>query len=102
MNTDWGSSTGSKTFSTPAGELRWKPKDSGTGFELLDRQRNKLATWRTSSDSGLSNGYPRLDFLVSGDDFFVEMVVASGLAMMKMEEKEAKQASKIIQHLVGG
>jgi len=67
-----------------------------------DQERRKLVTWQTMNGSGSTKGYPRLEFHVqSGGDEFVEMVLATGLAAMKADEKEAKQVGKIFEALAG-
>lgn len=67
-----------------------------------DQERRKLATWQEISGSGSTTGYPRLEFHVQpASDEFVEMVLATGLAAMKADEKEAKQVGKIFEALAG-
>jgi len=97
MTTDAASATGSRSFSTHVGQLRWRPRDSGTGYELMDRNRTKLARYNMMKSD--ATGEPWLDIFMSGDELFVDMVVATGIAMMEKETKEGKQVFKLLKHL---
>ncbi|KAK5099956.1 hypothetical protein LTS08_005671 [Lithohypha guttulata] len=103
MESDWASAS-SRTFQSSMGNFRWKHQDSGLGYKMVtdDQERRKLATWQEMSGSGSTTGYPRLEFYVQpASDEFVEMVLATGLAAMKADEKEAKQVGNIFEALAG-
>ncbi|KAK5086982.1 hypothetical protein LTR05_004153 [Lithohypha guttulata] len=103
MESDWASAS-SRTFQSSMGNFRWKHQDSELGYKMVtdDQERRKLATWQEMSGSGSTTGYPRLEFYVQpASDEFVEMVLATGLAAMKADEKEAKQVGKIFEALAG-
>lgn len=104
LKTDMMDISAAKTFSCPQGNFRWKPKDSGTGHELMtdDGMKTEIARWLTSDESGLSmKGYPRLEILGQQGDEFIEVVLVTGLATLKAEEKEVKQAVKVIKFMTG-
>lgn len=98
IKTDWESESGSKKFSTPNwGPLEWTMDDDGEGYGLIDQRGLQLAKYLYVSDS--LGGEPRLDVFVEGDDMFVEMVVISGVAIMKKEEKQLKQVARVMGHV---
>ncbi|CAF3578060.1 unnamed protein product [Fusarium graminearum] len=86
------SMTGSWSFDTHMGKFKWKVNQyTGTGFELYDRQGNKIAKY---GNAGLMNfGEKQLSIYVPGDEFFIAMVLLSAVA--------SKELAKIIEEVVG-
>jgi hypothetical protein len=99
VKTNLNSGSGSKSFLSPQGEMKWKPTMSGTGYELFDQSKAKIAKYKTTSDSGM--GEPKLEIFVPLDDSLVDMVVVTAVANHKMEEKEGKQVLKFLRHVAG-
>ena len=67
-------------------------------MELYDKEGRVLATMKIKTKSTL------IQILVPGDDFFVDLVVFSGIANMKQSGKNADDAgtaSDIISAVVG-
>jgi hypothetical protein len=96
LKTDWMSSTGAKSMSTPMGEFKWKADEMGMGYDLYDQNKMKLAKFVSMTDS--MSGDPRVDVLVPGDEFFIEMIVISAIAIMKSDEKQVKILMKVLGH----
>jgi uncharacterized membrane protein len=74
------------------GKFKWKLNQyTGTGFELYDRQGNKVAKY---GNAGLMNfGEKQVSIYVPGDGFFTAMVVLSAVA--------SKELAKVIDEVVG-
>ncbi|KAG8676521.1 hypothetical protein FPOAC2_02604 [Fusarium poae] len=86
------SMTGSWSFDTHMGKFKWKANQyTGTGFELYDRQGNKVAKY---GNAGLmSFGEKQLSIYVPGDEFFTAMVLLSAVA--------SKELARVIDEVVG-
>lgn len=67
-----------------------------------DGSKTEIARYLTSDSLTLSTkGFPRLEILGQYSDEFVEVVLVTGLAVLKAEEKEAKQAIKVVKFMTG-
>ena len=73
-------------------KFKWKVNQyTGTGFELYDRQGNKIAKY---GNAGLmSFGEKQLSIYAPGDEFFTAMVLLSAVA--------SKELAKVIEEVVG-
>jgi hypothetical protein len=92
LSGDMESMSGARKFVHPQyGNLKWGYDSMMSAQELRDVQGQVLA--RVKND-GFSS--PTLEILVNGGDAFVEMVVATGVACVKAEEKEVKDVLKVL------
>ncbi|ETN40401.1 uncharacterized protein HMPREF1541_04678 [Cyphellophora europaea CBS 101466] len=76
----------------PVGNLEWKEKKLGNELHLLDSGDRVLARCKSKwSKIGEKSG--TIEILVPGDDYFIDMVVVTGLAKWKYQKKEHAAAS---------
>lgn len=61
----------------------------------------EVARYLTCDESLSTKGYPRLEIVGQRSDEFVEIVLVTGAAVLKAEEKETKQAVKVMKFLTG-
>lgn len=89
------------SFDGPHGKLKWKYSSMGGKIILQDEAKNKLARYQYKD-------VPKLEIFVQGDEFFVDLVVASGVAITVKKGKDASDAKgvatafKVIGALAGG
>ncbi|CRG89426.1 hypothetical protein PISL3812_06462 [Talaromyces islandicus] len=78
----------SQKFEYPSlGSFKWKPDMKG--LRLFDGNGQLLARWQKTSGQNQT-----LDFFVSGQGEFVDMVVVTALAGMSFQQKEVKQVEE--------
>jgi ABC-type Fe3+ transport system substrate-binding protein len=78
----------SQKFEYPSlGSFKWKPDLKG--LRLYDGNGQLLARWQTTSGQNQT-----LDFFVSGQGEFVDMVVVTALAGMNFQQKEIEQVQE--------
>lgn len=76
--------SGSKTFDGSWGKMTWKSDGIGHEKYLYDESKNLLARVIYKES--------KLELCVNGEETFVDMVVATGVAMMIQKQRDAKQA----------
>lgn len=88
MKHDEMTGSSSQKFEYPSlGSFRWKPDLMGN-LRLVDGNGQLLARWQTTGQN------QTLDFFVSSQGEFVDMVVVTALAAMNFQKKEIKQVEK--------
>jgi hypothetical protein len=93
MKHDQLTGSSSQKFEYPSlGSFKWKPNLKGE-LRLFDGNGQLLARWQTSGQN------QKLDFFVSGQGEFVDMVVVTALAAMNFQHKEAKQVEEAMDAL---
>ncbi|KAL1605190.1 hypothetical protein SLS60_004734 [Paraconiothyrium brasiliense] len=104
IKASWESLQLRREFDGPMGKLSWFPSGLGNDQKLKDKTGEVLANFKTKVDSG-SGKEPRLEILVSCDDYLVDVIVATGLTVYRGTVKEGEQietASEIIASVLGG
>jgi hypothetical protein len=100
LATDINSMSGARTFSAAGKDLKWRTKGSGDGYELLDRNKNRLALFKLWNSAGM--GKPKLEIYVTGDDVFIDTIVATAMATMAKDNKDGKDMFKAMRIVMGG
>ena len=90
---------GYKFACPPIGKLRWKSKMSGT-LILQDENKTELAKY-DSSARFKGAGAAKFEILVPVDDYLLDVIIVTGMAAVKMLEKD-KTALEILGEVVGG
>ncbi len=82
----------------PIGKLKWKTKSSGA-LLLLDENKHELAKY--DSSAGFKGaGAAKFEVLVPADDYLLDVIVVTGMAAVKMAEKD-KKALEAVGEVVG-
>lgn len=90
MKHDQMTGSSSQKFEYPSlGSFKWKPDLKGN-LRLFDSNSQLLARWQTSGQN------QTLDFFVSGQGEFVDMVVVTALAALNFQRKETKQVEEVM------
>ncbi|KAK7181093.1 hypothetical protein PSPO01_12894 [Paraphaeosphaeria sporulosa] len=88
-----------REFQGPTGKLSWFPSgNSGCDQKLKDK--NEMVLAKLTANIGHSKE-PRLEILVPCDDYLVDLVVATGLAVYRDTVKEVKQV-EVVSEVIGG
>ena len=83
----------------PFGNMKWKTKMSGA-LVLQDENKQELAKYESSA--GFKGaGAAKFEVLVPGDDYLLDVIIVTGMAAVKMWEKD-KQAIEVVAEVVGG
>ncbi|KAF2448337.1 hypothetical protein P171DRAFT_508522 [Karstenula rhodostoma CBS 690.94] len=86
-------------FHAPMGKLGWFPSgNSGCNQKLKDKNATVLA--KLTANIGHSKE-PRLELLVPCDDYLVDLIVATGMAVYRDTVKEVEQVGKVSK-VIGG
>lgn len=94
MKHDQMTGSSSQKFEYPSlGSFKWKPDMMKGGLRLFDSNGQLLARWQTSGQN------QTLDFFVSGQGEFVDMVVVTALAGMNFQQKETEQVEQVMDAL---
>ena len=83
----------------PTGKMKWKYNLMGTALELFDsRADQKLARYKLKFSG---NGGKRLEVLVPCDNFFLDLIVLSGMAAAVKEHENLKVIAETSQAVAG-
>lgn len=97
---DMNSMSGARNFSAAGREFKWRTKNSGDGYELLDKNKNKVALYKM--DALGSKSKAKLEIYVAGDDIFIDTIVATVMATMAKDSKDGKEMFKAMRVVMGG
>ncbi|KAF2096261.1 hypothetical protein NA57DRAFT_79028 [Rhizodiscina lignyota] len=86
----------------PMGKLKWAASQmSGSeSLALHDHSGNKLARLKSAKSSG--TGEKQLEILVPCDDFFIDLVLLSGMVAMTLTKTNEDSVMEVVQQLAGG
>lgn len=95
-----GTLSGNQKFTyPPTGEMKWKSSFVGSTYELFDSSADrKLARYKLKFSG---SGGKRLELLVPCDDYFLDLIVLSGVAAAAKDQQSAIDASKIASAVSG-
>ena len=82
----------------PTGKMKWKSNFMGTALELFDSAGQKLARLKLKFSG---SGGKRLELLVPCADFFLDLIVLSGMAAVAKKHSDAKVASEVSSAVAG-
>ncbi|KAF2716719.1 hypothetical protein K431DRAFT_234759 [Polychaeton citri CBS 116435] len=89
-----------KDMKTPLGKMKWRigSKSWGNTQELWDTQGTKLATYKALCSK---NQDSKLEILVPGDEFFLDIILASWVSMVRSDAKESEQLETVLEVVSG-